>query len=105
MELVVDTREHAILRLLPESTRVEALNVGDFAIRDKETGQTVMLVERKSVKDLVSSIIDGRFHEQKWRMKFATTCRILFVIEGDSSILSEKERKMVQTATLGLVAD
>jgi hypothetical protein len=40
------------------------------------------LVERKRVSDLVSSIRDGRYHEQRARLKKTQLRRILYLIEG-----------------------
>jgi hypothetical protein len=40
------------------------------------------LVERKRVSDLVSSIRDGRYHEQRARLKKTQLKRILYIIEG-----------------------
>lgn len=44
-----------------------------------------VVIERKTVDDLVTSIKDGRYHEQKHRL---TTCglrRVLYLVEGDTA--------------------
>ena len=40
------------------------------------------MIERKRVSDLVSSIRDGRYHEQRARLKKTGLARVLYVIEG-----------------------
>lgn len=65
-----------------------ALSVGDFmwVARHKlhRTCEVVLdtLIERKRVGDLVSSIRDGRYHEQRSRLKKTKLKRILYIIEG-----------------------
>lgn len=83
IELVIDTRERELIEKLQESCKitVEQLDVGDILIRQ---GQDVLLViERKTVKDLKASICDGRGREQKTRLLGSTPKhRIMYLIEG-----------------------
>ncbi|KAH8736923.1 hypothetical protein BGZ61DRAFT_437296 [Ilyonectria robusta] len=39
------------------------------------------IVERKRLDDLISSIKDGRFHEQKFRLKRSGTKKVVYIIE------------------------
>lgn len=87
--ITVDVRERKALAcmqtLAPEGMQVAAasLPLGDFrvsAIRDDQTSH-VLTVERKTVDDLVASVKDGRWLEQKCRLR-ASGERFAYVIEG-----------------------
>ncbi|XP_047241145.1 crossover junction endonuclease MUS81 isoform X1 [Girardinichthys multiradiatus] len=79
---------------------VRKLNVGDFlwVAREKVTpvpgqlrapaGRELVLdyiIERKRMDDLCGSIIDGRFREQKFRLKRCGLHRPIYLVEGSSS--------------------
>jgi crossover junction endonuclease MUS81 len=62
------------------------LEVGDamWIARSHETGQEIVLdfiVERKRLDDLVSSIKDGRFHEQKFRLTKSGLKNVIYIVE------------------------
>ena len=58
--MILDTREHDAIALLP-NREVKQLPVGDMWIGD-------LIIERKSIKDLEASILDGRYREQRGRI-------------------------------------
>jgi ERCC4-type nuclease len=63
------------------SIKVEQLEVGDILFRLE--GETVLIIERKTVNDLKASICDGRGREQKARLIGSTPRqRIIYLIEG-----------------------
>lgn len=72
---------------------VRRLTVGDFLwiARDKEGNELVLpyIIERKRMDDLAASIRDGRFHEQKHRLKQSGIQNIIYLIEdyGDNEHL------------------
>ena len=105
VQLVLDTREvrtpkdrdyisNELMRkgITPQ---VRALELGDaiwvakfhdpkFLSRYGEEGDEVMLdwiVERKRLDDLIGSIKDGRFHEQKFRLRRSGIQNIVYLIE------------------------
>ena len=81
IELVVDTRERELIKLLPDA-KVEQLELGDIIY--KIEGEIILIIERKTVKDLKASICDGRGREQKMRLLGTTPVnRILYLIEGN----------------------
>lgn len=77
---------------------VRALELGDalwvakckdpsFLARHGEDGDEVMLdwiVERKRLDDLIGSIKDGRFHEQKFRLRRSGVQNVVYLIEDFS---------------------
>ena len=48
--------------------KVLNLEVGDFIIDNSTTTDIAFIIERKSIRDLSSSITDGRFRQQKERL-------------------------------------
>lgn len=101
--LVVDSREQTSgvqqnmrkTALISELTQkgvnaeMRVLQVGDFAwvARETASGRSRELildhvVERKRVDDLASSIVDGRFHEQKHRLKICGIRNPTYLVES-----------------------
>jgi len=77
----VDDREHDLierLRLENVTFRVERLPLGDIVI---EHNGTTAIVERKRTDDFAASITDGRWREQKARLK-ASGAMVIYLIEG-----------------------
>lgn len=57
------------------------LSIGDFAFcYDGEVLDYV--VERKKADDLAASIIDGRYKEQKYRLKNSGASHVIYLYEG-----------------------
>ena len=85
MDLIIDTREKALIELLNKTTlefKVEQLELGDILLRENE--DVKLIIERKTINDLKASICDGRNREQKARLlKSFPTNRILYMIEGN----------------------
>ncbi|PRW33317.1 crossover junction endonuclease MUS81-like [Chlorella sorokiniana] len=110
--LLVDSRElQATLAQLQaalgrQGVAVESrcLPVGDmlWVARDRATGAEHVLpfvLERKSSQDLLSSIRDGRYLQQKWRMLSSGLPHRLYLVEtaGDAG-MSDRDKRAVQTA-------
>lgn len=88
--------------------KIEQLELGDIHIRihdkDGETLRT-LIYERKTLSDIISSISDGRYREQKIRL-LATheTKNIAYIIEGDTMCQSlSRENSSVSSAYLNMV--
>jgi ERCC4-type nuclease len=62
--------------------KVERITVGDYAFVYK--GKVVVIVERKSLADLASSIKDGRMENNKKLLEAQenTGCKLVYMIEG-----------------------
>ena len=76
MKLKIDYREKKIIELLNKNDElkekkyvfsVENMSLGDMIISDDDDNAIVM-IERKSISDLSSSIMDGRYNEQSYRL-------------------------------------
>jgi crossover junction endonuclease MUS81 len=62
--------------------------LGDIVISDDDGGNEMLLFERKSLNDLASSIKDGRYVEQSYRLdryESIPNHNIVYIIEGDLS--------------------
>jgi len=62
----------------------EVLPIGDIIITDDESTEK-LIIERKSVNDLLASIKDGRYEEQSFRLNGSQyhNHNIIYLIEGD----------------------
>lgn len=88
MECIIDNREHSLIEdvnvMNDISFTVESLDLADIDIRGT-SGQR-FLFERKSIKDLASSLNDGRFKDQKDRLlgvlEREPLTAIAYIIEG-----------------------
>lgn len=105
IQLVLDTREvrtstdrdYIANELMKQgiTPQVRALELGDamwvakcrdptFLARYGEEGDEVMLdwiIERKRLDDLIGSIKDGRFHEQKFRLRRSGIKNVIYLVE------------------------
>ncbi|XP_021120226.1 crossover junction endonuclease MUS81 isoform X2 [Heterocephalus glaber] len=96
---------------------VRKLHIGDFVWVAQETrprdsarpAELVLdhIVERKRLDDLCSSIIDGRFREQKFRLKRCGLGRRVYLVEEHGSVhnLSLPESTLLQAVTNTQVID
>ncbi|KAM9834439.1 crossover junction endonuclease MUS81 [Syngnathus typhle] len=97
-ELVTELRRRGV------NFDIRKLNVGDFlwVAREKVTsasghsrasaGRELVLdyiIERKRMDDLCGSIIDGRFREQKFRLKRCGLRRPIYLVEGHGKAASQ----------------
>ena len=109
MKLKVDIREKRLIKLLEAFLKqfefknikieIENLPLGDVILCDDE-GNEKIIVERKSLNDLASSIKDGRYVEQSHRLMNnpVHNHNIVYLIEGNLSIW--QNRYKVQSNTL-----
>jgi len=94
MSLTFDYREQDMLRYMTEtyptiSIQTANLQVGDITIH---SDTDAMVFERKTIADLAASIKDGRYHEQKQRLKSMYPFhRITYIIEGSFSSLGKHD--------------
>ena len=106
MELIIDNREKEIVKYFKENTNnftisYENLDLGDMIY--KLDGKILVIIERKTVEDLSKSLKDGRYKEQKKRLKEAIHPRIrkILLIEGiNNGIMKENTWKGVQINTM-----
>jgi len=106
---IIDSRENSVydditdrdLDIYKEKIEIvrESICIGDIHIK---FNNNIYIFERKTAKDLISSIHDGRYREQKARMLSTYNQKYLsYIIEEDdilSSKIYSKNKSMVQGA-------
>jgi ERCC4-type nuclease len=96
LNLVYDSRELKLKELLEPTNTInlcqEHLDLGDIIFRDDT--KDILVIERKTMSDLYSSIQDGRYKEQKIRlMNHYSREQIVYIIEGTISSSSKFFKK------------
>lgn len=94
MIIKVDVRESALIQQISNQVsfvpvfksleiKTETLPIGDIIINDGKEDR--LILERKSVSDLLASIKDGRYEEQSYRLNGLNhhNHNIIYLIEGD----------------------
>jgi len=81
IRIIVDSRESssAILKILSKKSvdiQVKKLKIGDYILSDR------VAIERKTSKDFIASIIDGRLFKEIKTLKNSYT-RVIVIIEGE----------------------
>ena len=96
IEIIIDSREVKLKQLINiDSVIVKSLDMGDIVF--KKGDEIILIIERKSIMDLMSSICDGRLREQKARLLNSgiDRDRIMYIIEGNlDSKLTHKVRNI-----------
>ena len=113
MKIIIDEREENLyykcdsLSNTMQSIMVykEVLPIGDIEIKTVED-KPILIIERKSLSDLLASIKDGRYEEQSYRLihssGYPSHC-IVYVIEGMiSQFNNPKDKKLIYSAITSL---
>ena len=105
MKIRIDNRERSLIKLMKALKNqyefnhleivVEKLDLGDIIIENKK-GDELLVIERKSLNDLASSIKDGRYNEQSLRLDNYNihNHNIIYILEGNMALWSNKYSKM-----------
>lgn len=113
MNIIVDNREphlfdklSALFSTQPEiQIRFAPLTLGDVSV--ELDNQPLLLLERKSLPDLIASIKDGRYEEQSHRLIHSSglhTHNIIYVIEGMySQLRGDTDKRMCLSAMTSLL--
>lgn len=108
MNLEIDYRERDIIELIKDKKEVNQivcnLIIGDFIIKNQDN-EILYAIERKSVKDLCASIIDGRFREQKDRLlqSIQDPAKIIYIIEGKKDTSQGITKNTINSSILNLI--
>ena len=114
MKIILDDREQQLYHLVNEKNEIldlkltiekKTLPLGDIVFVDDDEKE-LLIVERKSLSDLVASIKDGRYDEQSYRLIHSSGLyrhHIMYLIEGGmSQVLNPTEKKMIYSSMLTL---
>ena len=112
MKLLIDVREpKKIIQQLgilnadkKYEIEVKQLEIGDFVIYDEKNDKPLVIIERKSLADLESSIKDGRYKEQSFRLagNELPNHNIYYLIEGN--IATYKNKFFISTLYSSLIS-
>lgn len=96
MIIQLDTREQELIAQIKSlisfipifkdiKIEISTLPLGDIIIFDEENNTSKLIIERKTINDLVASIKDGRYEEQSYRLNGLKhpNHNIIYLIEGD----------------------
>lgn len=102
----IDSRETRLineLHILGYPTKdvilsVETLEIGDVIVDNR------IIIERKTISDLHSSIMDGRYKEQGYRLSNSAypNHHIMYLLEGKITALKETDRARIYSAIASL---
>lgn len=81
---------------------VESLPLADIIFVDEETTNLELFIERKSVSDLLSSIKDGRYEEQSYRLDGLNhhNHNVIYLVEGDVNKVNRFKDSSMEKLTL-----
>ena len=105
--MIIDNREKDLIKLLNEKKieiECKNLELGDIVFINNESElnckEELIMIERKTVDDLMASIKDGRHREQKIRLlkKQKDGVHIYYLIEG--SLLYHKKKETLYSSIL-----
>jgi ERCC4-type nuclease len=109
--LIIDNREAKLIELIKNTSsfnipyEIKSLQIGDIIISNDKHPEKSMIIERKCVQDMLASIKDGRYKEQKIRLlaeKFQSNGNklICYLIEGSSQDVRYPTEKKVLHGSL-----
>jgi len=111
LKLVIDTREHDFIEICREkiwryphiTIETASLDLGDIEIHYKD--QRLLVWERKTFQDLLSSIKDGRYGEQSHRLLHVyKPNQVVYLIEGIFSQLKTDGEKQTAISAMTTLA-
>lgn len=94
-KIIIDSRETHLKQFILNKLDFESKNLilGDIVFLEGDNIE--FLIERKTLQDLYSSVIDGRYSEQKKRLmdEISDTNRILYLFEGNLNYVTSNKKK------------
>ena len=113
MKIIIDEREHSLyekcLLISNQYKNIvlskEVLPLGDILVKT-DHDIDILLIERKSFSDLLSSIKDGRYEEQSYRLLNSSGLQphsIFYLLEGMfSQLYNANDKKIILSAMTSL---
>jgi crossover junction endonuclease MUS81 len=109
-KFIIDNREIYIKKYFNNNTDkfpniiYKNLDLGDIIVEFNDI--PLIIIERKTIPDLLASIKDGRYREQKTRIKDSGIKYKIYLIEDDitsQNILSSAQNKMITSSLLSII--
>lgn len=113
MRVKIDCREKDLIPICKNineefnyniSIETKSLLLGDIIIED-DNGNEIIMIERKTWKDLAASIRDGRYAEQSFRLNNCElhNHNIIYLIEGDLKYYNDKFTRIGKKALISAI--
>ena len=89
--IIIDNRENKLIELIKNTSsftipyEIKKLDIGDIIITSSKHPDKSLIIERKCITDMISSIKDGRYKEQKIRLQAEgsnSNTIICYLLEG-----------------------
>ena len=109
--ITIDNREHDLIQHITSNIKnnssfqqielkIANLPIGDIILSNENNDFVV--IERKTLNDLLSSIKDGRYEEQSYRLNGSTyhNHNIIYLIEGDINKINMFKNNRIDKVTL-----
>lgn len=111
MKVIIDERETSLYDLCINhenyakdnfTLEKRMLQLGDILFTNDDESITYLCIERKSLQDLLSSIKDGRYTEQSYRLSncFPNPHNVVYLLEGMLSTVKDKKTVISCIASL-----
>jgi ERCC4-type nuclease len=111
MKIIVDEREATLYEIClthenyaKDNFTLEKrmLQLGDILFTNDDESITYLCIERKSLQDLLSSIKDGRYTEQSYRLSncYPNAHNVIYLLEGMLSTIKDKKTVISCIASL-----
>lgn len=110
MNIIIDNREHDFYeKIQPQANvynlniSVEPLSIGDIILKNND--ETLLIIERKTIKDLLASLKDGRYVEQCLRLQCDERCNVhqkIYLIEGNIQLHNQCEQQTIYSCITSL---
>ena len=114
IQITIDCREKSLIKSCQEMIsknkkfnnillRTKNLEIGDIIISDMKNVEH-LIIERKTIQDLLSSIKDNRYREQSFRLTHLDhpNHNIIYLIEGDNINDFYAEKDMIYSSMFSL---
>ena len=111
MKIIIDEREPALYDICINhenytkdlfTLEKRVLQLGDIIFTNDDESTTYLCIERKSLQDLLSSIKDGRYSEQSYRLAkcYPNPHNVVYLLEGMLSTVNDKKTVISCIASL-----
>jgi crossover junction endonuclease MUS81 len=112
-KITFDNRETKLISIATQQNLIHSvaqLNIGDILVSSiipNEEQKIIYIFERKTIEDLIASIKDGRYNEQKTRLNAIVSrgnaLKYFYIIEGLTDTLFKTEEAMFQGSLISII--
>lgn len=112
VQIIIDTREREIYEKIQEIVKqscskydiiMAPLDIGDIIVKNDE--RVLLIIERKTINDLLASLKDGRYTEQCLRLQTDERCEMsqkVYLIEGNINAYDNSYKQTIYSSIASL---